>query len=297
MKIAVARGRPTAEPVSSYAAYVAALGDRGATVNTPIWNEAPIGDFLDADLVVLGLAVDYASDPGGFAAWLASLSMQSARILNDPWLALWNNDRRYILSLAATGIPTPETTALPIYDAEAVKVLADAMRAVGHEALVIKPVFGSTRALRVSEARSPDEALSAARAGSPGAPLLLQTLPPTPNEGAWTLVFLGGSFSHAVCHVETAQTPSESGVKDEASAKAAFVSRSAPPTAVGCARRVLAVLGRRTLFARIDGVMQGGQFLCTALDLTGPELYLQHCPGAAHRMADLTLAMAAGRGR
>ena len=59
--------------------------------------------------------------------------------------------------------------------------------------------------------------------------------------------------------------------------------------ACGAAEKILTWLGQ-PLCARVDGVMRGDSFICTEIELTDPDLFLDQSPEAAHQLAAAAIA-------
>ncbi len=81
------------------AGLVAALRQRGLHARWLSWDDPDIGH---ADLVILRATHDYAGRLEEFLAW----SIGVKNLLNAPNVVAWNADRRYLLDLAARGVPT-----------------------------------------------------------------------------------------------------------------------------------------------------------------------------------------------
>ncbi|MBV9435106.1 MAG: hypothetical protein JOZ44_03585 [Acidobacteria bacterium] len=100
-------------------------------------------------------------------------------------------------------------------------------------------------------------------------PLLIQQfVPEVRTAGEWSMIFIGGQFSHAV-----RKYPKQGDFRVQAE----FGGREEPATAgsalVAAAAKILDQ-AEHTLYARVDGVEQHGQFLLMELELIEPVLFL-----------------------
>jgi glutathione synthase/RimK-type ligase-like ATP-grasp enzyme len=101
------------------------------------------------------------------------------------------------------------------------------------------------------------------------------------RNGEWSLMFIGGEYSHAVVKRPRAgdfRVQHEHGGTAEA--------RTPPPHVVGTAAGILGRVNGPLLYARIDGVEIDGRFVLVELELLEPSLFLGADPNAAERFAE-----------
>ncbi|MEM1382345.1 MAG: hypothetical protein AAF713_06180 [Pseudomonadota bacterium] len=278
--IAVAACRTHPKPSRSNAAYIKALAELGAEPRILQWNADPFDAFLACDAVVLRQTWDYQDDPGGFAAWLVRLSRSRAVVLNAPHLAIWNNDKRSLRELGAAGIEIPRTE----------EVMAGAAAGVfaklGADRVVLKPAFGGSGVgVRIADADTISSALVEAVEEAPGRPMMVQEYLPEIAHGEWSLAFAAGAFSHAV-----RKTPKSGEFRVNARFAPETLRLDPPAAVLATAVRIHDEFCKDALYARIDGVVRAGRFVCTELELTDPDLHLDRAPGAAACLAAATLA-------
>ncbi|MEL6476040.1 MAG: hypothetical protein AAFR17_01830 [Pseudomonadota bacterium] len=285
MHVAIATGRTHPELSPSNACYAGALTRLGAEVTVLAWNRDPVQRFLEADLVVLRQTWDYILDAAGFAAWLAGLTRRGARIANPAAVAIWNNDKRCLIELGAAGFETPATIDLAHIEAEA------AAKHIGGNRFVLKPAYGGGGyGVRLAERGTVAAQLADAQKETPGTPFLLQAFLPEIAEGEWTLCFTAGEFSHACLKVPAAGEFRVNG-RFGPTIRRATPSAEVLATATAIARHA----GDDLLYARVDGVLREGRFVCTELELTDPDLHLETEDDSADRLARATFAYAGER--
>ena len=272
------RSHPTLSRSNTHLAE--ALEAAGARVSVLPWNSAPTSDFIEADLVLLRQTWDYQADAGGFAAWACRLEMLGARLEAPAALAVWNNDKRSLIEIEA---PIPQTIALP----DTLDGALERLEIFGDAPFVVKPVFGGDGigVHRTTRGQFAD-IWHSTRAEVPGRPLMAQAFLPEIADGEWKLSCFDGEPRIAVHAVPQA---GEFRINGRFGPK---VCRATPPDdAVAVARALLASLGT-PLIARVDGVMQGGRFVVTELELTDPDLHLHLAPEEAAPLARACLARA-----
>ena len=261
-------------------ALVAALAARGVEGVPAVW-DAEV-DWERFELVVVRSAWDYAERRDEFLDWAARLP----RVLNPLPVLRWSTDKRYLAELEAAGVPVVPTLFLEPDEA----FEAPAGR------FVVKPVFSAGG--RASARYEPEEAAAAAAHvealhGEGRAAMVQPHVDGVERAGEIALVYLGGSYSHAVrkrvslrrgtpdapeLYLEEAVEPAE---PSEADLRVAEAALAAAPF-------------EDLLYARVD-LVHDPEPLVLELELAEPSLYLLYGEGSADRLAEL-IAAAASRG-
>jgi glutathione synthase/RimK-type ligase-like ATP-grasp enzyme len=282
-RIAIASSRIVPGEHPDDASLRAALAGHGATAVIRTWND-PAVDWTQFDAVVLRSTWDYFQHYGEFLGWLEQLDRAGVATVNHSRTLRWNSDKRYLLDFVDAGIPV-----VPTCLADAASVLAAARQWDGRE-VVIKPTVSGTAWLAI-RGWAGSAALAEQAAGLPvDLEYLVQPfLPEIERAGEWSLVYLGGQFSHAVIKRPAA---GDYRVQGEFGGTAECVEPE--PSVQASAARVLqaaAQLGHGDhAYARVDGVVVEGQFLLMELELIEPYLHLARQDGAAERLAAAVLA-------
>ena len=115
--------------------------------------------------------------------------------------------------------------------------------------------------------------------------VLVQEFLPGIAEGELAGVFFDGVFSHGLRRVAAAgefRINARYGGRMEAT--------ELRPAIVGQMRDVLALLPEPPLYARIDGVVDGGRFVLMEVEVNEPGLGMDLVPGAGKRFAEALLA-------
>ena len=223
-----------------------------------IWDE-PI-DWRQFDQVLIRSTWDYHLRPSEFLGWIEKLENAGVPVQNLPHLIRWNADKRYLRQLRDSGASIPHS--VWIDDREEVSV-HQIMDEQSWTSVVVKPtVSASAHNLRRVFKDDPLVSLK-------GPALVQQFIPEIVSSGEWSLVFLGGEFSHAVIK---RPTPGDFRVQSQFGGMATFA--KPPEEIVDQVSKVIASLPGKPLYTRIDGVDCAGRFVLMEVELIEPELFL-----------------------
>ncbi|MCV7211876.1 ATP-grasp domain-containing protein [Mycolicibacterium canariasense] len=191
---------------------VTALRHRGLHVQWKSWDDPAT---LQADVVILRAAWDYADRLDEFLAW----SRRVRHLLNPPELVAWSADKHYLLDLRADGVPVVPTAYVGVD--EAVEIPAGEV--------VVKPAVGAGSA---GAQRFADATAARAHAQSlqaQGRPVLVQPFDRRVAAGETALVFLNGEPSHAFTKGPLLPPPGSAPVFEETGTFAAETLSAADP--------------------------------------------------------------------
>jgi hypothetical protein len=258
------------------------LKSHGMSVVPAAWDD-PTVDWDGMDLAVVRSCWDYCDRRPEFLEWAARVP----RLANPADVLAWNTDKRYLLELAAAGVPTVPTTwvdPLTSWDPPA------------KGEWVLKPSI-SLASLDTGRYRLDDEEqgrLATAHIGrlqAQGRTAMVQPyLRRIDEDGEMSLVFIGGAFSHAMRKGAVLEGP-DTGVDRRFLPHGGLNLRMQEPTPAqfAVAQKALAAVAggpARLLYARVDLVPGwDGEPLLMELELTEPQLYFGLVPEAAKRFA------------
>lgn len=170
-------------------AVAACLREAGETVEAAVWDSA---ELRAGDVAVVRSVWDYHQRPREFVRFLEQLAPE-VRLWNPREALLWNVNKRYMLELAARGVPTVPT-----------EMVGPGWSGKGcpWPHVVLKPAVGASgegvRALRLplgpQEARRVERALAV----HPEGMLLQPFVRSIATAGELSAVFIAGAFSHCV---------------------------------------------------------------------------------------------------
>lgn len=265
------------------------LASRGMSVAPAVWDD-PAADWAATDLAVVRCCWDYPERRAEFLAWADRIP----RLANPAGVLAWNTDKRYLVELAAAGVPiVPTTWVQPM----------DTWAPPGGGDWVIKPSV-SLASLDSGKYRLDDaveRGLAAAhveRLQAEGRTVMVQPyVREIDARGETSLVFIGGAFSHAMRKDAVLQGP-DTGVDRRFLPHGGLMLRARQPSAaqLTIAHQALAAVPggpARLLYARVDLVPgPDGTPLLMELELTEPQLYFGLVPEAAERFAAAAAAIA-----
>jgi O-ureido-D-serine cyclo-ligase len=272
LRIATCRALPEPDPDEvPLAAALTAAGIRAALVG---WDD-PDADWDAAIPTVLRSTWNYPLAPDAFVAWL-DRAAAAAPVLNPPEIVRGNLRKRYLLGLAARGVPVVPTTVVEPGEA------CDLAAIAGGAAIVIKPEIGagSMGARRFAADDLTAAAAHLAALTAAGAALVQPYLASVVDHGERSVMWIDGALSHAVRKAprfagdaERITGPFEIAGDERAVAEAA-----------------LAPITDRIAYARVDLARDAaGAPVVMELELIEPSLYFAHAPGSADRFAAAVL--------
>ncbi len=273
--LATCRHHPALTPSDELLA--AELRSRGLAVASRPWDAIePAG--LGPASVCLRSTWDYHKRSAEFRAWISALRDHHARVVNPAGTVLWNLDKEYLGWLEARGIAIPETRWVAPGEAIALPAL---LARTGWERAVLKPRISATaygtHLVTADSELGTEERATLERGGA----LLQAFVPEIQTAGETSLVFIDGSFSHAV-----RKQPSSGDFRVQHE----FGGTATPVDAPGALRdfgvRVLGTTPHAWTYARVDVVDTARGPLLMELELIEPDLFFIPGGRGAARLAD-----------
>ncbi|NEA30299.1 hypothetical protein [Streptomyces sp. SID13031] len=274
-RIALANSADHAELHPHDLPLAAALQAAGLEPVAEVWTD-PSVDWSSYDAVLLRAVWDYHRRYLEFTEWLGQLDKAGVKVLNDADLVRWNADKRYLLELRERGV------AIVPSQVAAGACLREVVAGLDGQQIVIKPTVSATAHHTIrGTAGSAD--LNRAMDELPDDVYLVQPFQPEiQSEGEWSLIFLGGEFSHAVLKQPAA---GDYRVQNDFGGTAELLD---PPAIVlnGSTEALAAANTRRApVYARVDGIVSNGRYLLMELELIEPYLFLPLAADSATRFA------------
>lgn len=265
----------------------------GWAVESIPW-DAPQVDWGRFDLAVIRSAWDYHRRLPEFLAVLEEIRGAGTSVANPIPLVRHNTDKRYLRELGEAGFPVVPT--LWLEGGLPRGGLAGILDRLDAPEVVLKPLVGAGAedTLRIHrEELSAREGEVTALFGERGVqvqPFLRSVV----EEGEYSLIYLGGTFSHAILKVPA---PGDFRVQEEFGSEIVAV-RPLPDQFETAARILAGVQGaEEALYARVDLVrMPEGGWALMELELVEPSLYLRMDPEAPGRFARALVSYAGAAG-
>lgn len=173
-----------------------AAATAGIDLDHVVWSD-PLAAWDQYDLVVVRSTWDYLDHLVDYRAWLAA--MDELGTLHNPGRVIaWNLDKRYLLELAAAGVPVIPTRVCA--DPEEVADALGGTPVEGTGEVVVKPVVSAGS--RLTGRFASDDLAARGLAGqilAAGAAVLVQpAVPSVATEGEVSTLVFSGAVSHAV---------------------------------------------------------------------------------------------------
>jgi glutathione synthase/RimK-type ligase-like ATP-grasp enzyme len=215
---------------------------------------------------------------------------------NAPALVQWSVDKRYLKDLETRGVATVPTIWVSATDGEEIPDLDTLIAEQGWTGgVVVKPAISATAhetwRIAPNDASSHQARFRKLVTAKPSG-VMVQPFLPEIAEGEWSLVFLGGEFSHAV-----RKRPADGDFRVQHDFGGTIERLDPSASIIEDARVALRASAHATdthvediLYARVDGVERLGRLLLMELELIEPVLFFAQAPGAAARMAELIVS-------
>lgn len=267
---------------------VRALGELGAVVHTPRWDDADV-DWAAFDVAVVRTTWDYPARRDAFVAWAAAAS-ELTSLWNPAEVLRWNTHKSYLLELEERGAPVVPTAWL----AEGDRIdLGELLASRDWTRAVVKPAVanGGDGALR-TDAVSPADAQAHLDALLHRGDVLVQPyLAAVESAGEIGVIAIDGEVTHAVRKRPAA---GEFLVQERVGGTRERLDLDGEGReAAALARWVLDASGHGTLYARVDLLPDdGGVWQLAELELAEPDLSLNLAPEVGDRLARAIVARA-----
>ena len=255
-----------------------ALERRGVAVGARPWNGAE-QDFEAFDAVILRSNWDYHHAIDAFTAWLDRLDAVGARVWNPTPLVRWNLSKRYLLELAAAGVPTVPSVVL---EGDAASRVPAVLAERGWSSAVVKPLVSASAhdTVLVTDGKA-DHVVAALASGTLRQPALVQPfVDEIRTRGEWSVVFVEGTATHTVL-----KRPGPGDFRVQQYLGGSVEAAPAGPAVLAAARRAIGALPLAPLYARIDGVETGDGFRVMEVEVNEPGLFFDLAPAAAETFA------------
>ena len=260
-----------------------ALARLGVAVTPAVWNDESVQwDRFDA--VVVRSCWDYHYRPAQFVGWVSRVDSLGTPLVNPAAVLRWNAEKTYLRDLAAAGVRTVPTRWIERGDADSLEAVLEEQ---GWRSAVVKPAVSASahNTWRVDAASIAEVTPRFRALVAQGRVMVQPFLEAVHDEGEWSLVFLGGTFSHAVLKRPRSgdfRVQAEHGGTAEPILPAAHI--------IASAQVALAAAPRPCAYARVDGCIIDGELVLMELEALEPSLFLENSAHAGERFAAAIVA-------
>jgi glutathione synthase/RimK-type ligase-like ATP-grasp enzyme len=259
---------------------LAPLARRGVRAEAAAWDD-PSVQWDGYDALVVRSTWNYHTSFTGFNAWIDRIDAVGVPTWNPPSILRWNASKTYLRDLDSRGVDVVPTRWVDRGSGSSLRaVLGDA----GWLDAVVKPAVSASayETWRVSALNiaSGEEARFRVLTAS-GDVMVQPYLAELARDGEWSVMFVGGEFSHAVL-----KRPRTGDFRVQHEHGGSAEPQTPPEHVLTTAREIVSRAPARWLYARVDGVEIGRKFVLVELEMLEPSLFLASAPGAAERFAD-----------
>jgi len=245
------------------------LESKDITITAAPWNDNTV-DWTIFDAIILRSAWDYHLKLAEFNAWLNRIERLGCTLLNPAPVIKWNQNKKYLLDLrdANTAIPP-----FVFCGQNSVARLDKIFEENKWEKAVIKPAVScgsfNTWISSPGSALKDSPALQVMLRG--GDVIVQKFVPEVLDRGELSLIFFNKHYSHSVIKKAT-------GGDFRVQAKFGGTVHHIQPSAtiINSAAGLLAAIPWPLLYARVDGVLAGHEFVIMELELIEPALFVAY---------------------
>ncbi|MFW6199845.1 MAG: ATP-grasp domain-containing protein [Gemmatimonadota bacterium] len=255
-----------------------ACAERGMEVTNVPWDHGA-GAWDEFSAVVVRSTWNYHREIERFQTWIDRVEASEAVMFNDPDILRWNAEKSYLFELSERGVPI-----IPSVRVENSSQLdaREIRRALGTPDVVVKPLVGAWGDRMFRLVLDGAGAVTRLEGAAKAEPVLVQRyLPEIVARGEWSLVYLGGRYSHAL-----RKTPADGEFRVHEERGGVLEGRVPPEPVRQVADLALGTLDASLLYARVDLVESGAGPLLMELELIEPALYFEFGSGSADRFAE-----------
>ena len=241
------------------------------------WDDsaAQVADF---DALVLRSTWDYHLRVSEFEEWLTRVETAGVPLWNPAPLVRWNMHKGYLRELGDAGVLIPRTRWLTGANA---MPLREVMDSEGWSEAIVKPaISASATDTWLVRADDTDDAARLDGLLQRSDVLVQELIPEVATIGEWSLMFIGGSFSHA-----TLKRPRAGDFRVQTELGGSAVPASASTEAIATGAAIMSHLPQQPLYARIDGVVTPRGFMLMEAECIEPLLFFAHADGSHQRFA------------
>ena len=261
-----------------------ALRTLGLDCAPAVWDKPDVR-WSDYRALVLRSTWNYHTHPRKFTEWLRALEARDVPLWNPVPVVRWNMHKRYLRELEGQGILVPPTEWVARGDPRPLRTL---LATRGWTDAIVKPAISAsaTDTWRTTGNVMEDDRRFAELAWRRDV-LVQPTIAEVASDGEWSLMYLGGAFSHAM-----RKRPRAGDFRVQAEHGGTSAREEPPAGIVAAGGAIVAKIPGDWLYARVDGVATGAGFMLMELELIEPVLFLGEKGGAVEQLASAIAARA-----
>lgn len=254
---------------------LALFAEKGLDVTEVIWND-PAVIWKEYDLAVIKSPWDYHEYFPEFTAWLYEMERLNIPLLNPSGIVRKNSDKHYLKDIADAGLAVIPFLFL---EKDTAPELSNFFAQLQTKQLVIKPcVSASAKHTLVVTAENVAERQEQLHRFLQQESFMVQPFVEEIREGEVSFIFLGNTYSHGVLKL-----PKAGDFRVQHFHGGTIRGFNPSVEQISMAQDYVDQFAQGCLYARVDGLMIGGEFHLMELELIEPYLFLDTSPGAYDR--------------
>ena len=249
--------------------------ENGYTVSPEIWDDSEV-DWSSFDIVLIRSTWDYYLKPVEFKNWISQFINSKTRLINSAEMVLKNSHKFYLKELAEKGVNIIPT----VFSSEKIELEKLKM----WEKIVIKPaVSAGSHETEIFEVNMLTQEVLDNKTRT-GDWLVQPFLEEIKDAGEISMLFFGGNFSHAIQKV-----PKSGDFRVQKQFGAQYLKFEPSTTLLSIAKNIVEIAGKKSVYARIDGVMTPNGFLLMEVEMIEPDLFFEHTLDGPNRFVEAVL--------
>ena len=254
---------------------IAFLQQKNLHLKSVAWNNPDI-NWKQFDLVILKSPWDYHDHIDAFLHWIKTLQNEGIQVLNPAETIVWNSNKKYLTEIADAQLPIIPSILLKKGD---VPDWSSFFRNWDTDKIVVKPCVSAgaknTMLLPIEDVDARHTELKALIAVED---FLVQPYLKEVEQGEWSLLFFGETFSHAIL-----KTPKDGDFRVQHSHGGSFSQATLDDSFIQKAGAYVEKFAKDSLYVRVDGIIKDDEFYLMELEMIEPYLYLDEVDGAVDR--------------
>ncbi|MEJ5961659.1 ATP-grasp domain-containing protein [Pedobacter immunditicola] len=262
---------------------IAFLQQKNLHLKSVAWNNPDI-DWKQFDLVILKSPWDYHDHIDAFLNWILMLQNEGIQVLNPAETILWNSNKKYLTEIADAQLPIIPSILIEKGDKPDWHTF---FQNWDTNKIVVKPCIsaGAKNTMLLSLDKI-DENRAELENWIQSEDFLVQPYLQEVEQGEWSLLFFGETFSHAIL-----KTPKDGDFRVQHSHGGSFSEAPLADTFIQKAGAYVEKFAKGSLYVRVDGIIKDDEFYLMELEMIEPYLYLDDADGAFDRYHDALLKL------
>ena len=257
---------------------IAFLQQKNLHLKSVAWNNPDI-NWKQFDLIILKSPWDYHDQIDAFLSWIRALQNDGIQVLNPAETIVWNSNKKYLIEIADAQLPIIPSILIEKGD---VPDWSSFFHNWDTDKIVVKPcVSAGAKNTMLLPLDKINEKRAELESWIQNEDFLVQPYLKEVEQGEWSLLFFGETFSHAIL-----KTPKDGDFRVQHSHGGSFSEAALDDKFIQKAGAYVKKFAKGSLYVRVDGIIKDDEFYLMELEMIEPYLYLDDADGAFDRYYD-----------